>query len=469
MFKLYPKVLLIDDEPAHLLLLEHTLKSLNFSVVTATSFQEAKLSLLQEEFALVLSDLHLQDLAKEELVHQLTTLTHRPIVMLTASSAISDAVLALQQGASDFISKTFDADFNKRVFLSLKRALRLGEIEEERRKLASAIEAFRVSIEMGSDALAVLGPENRLLYFNPSFARLLSYLQFSPTITHLGDDFLDLTQKNGEVRKMIAGESRELSFSLDTYQGKGTNFRVLWIKDVTELRRRERFQRELIATTTHDLRGPLSSTMMLAEILVESNKEGPVLEIGERIQASAMKALKFIDVFLSARQLEEGLLQIERQEFQLDELLNQVALEYQPIGNARKIVISVIVTPNLKITSDKICLSRILGNLVENALKFSPDHGKILLYADLKEVVIIDEGKGVPKEEREKIFQKAHRLEEHKSISGYGLGLYVVLQLISALNGSILVEDGAEWFKYLGAEKAIPSNLGSAFRIKLMA
>jgi signal transduction histidine kinase len=98
----------------------------------------------------------------------------------------------------------------------------------------------------------------------------------------------------------------------------------------------------------------------------------------------------------------------------------------------------------LAASADREKLGQILTNLLDNAVKFSPDGGTVTVEAHRRsghvEVRIVDEGRGIPEAERERIFSKFHRTESSRGSGGAGLGLFIARGLVTAMGGRIWVD-----------------------------
>jgi signal transduction histidine kinase len=159
--------------------------------------------------------------------------------------------------------------------------------------------------------------------------------------------------------------------------------------------------------------------------------------------------VNLIDEFLSARRIEEGSLVLRPSTQSVAKLLQETEANYQTIADSRGIQLSFSCPADLELQVDKIGFLRVMGNLLSNALKFTPREGVVEVKAyseadgDLS-VLVTDTGSGIEAAELSRIFDRYARLDRHREVSGTGLGLFVVKSIVDAHGGSIQVESEME-------------------------
>jgi len=470
---LFKRVLLLEDDPSHAVLIRRALSEFCGAVDHVTTVAAALAASPTEPFDLVVTDLHVPDSRGVSHVEAFCARwTDTPVIVLTSSTSLADAVTAMKLGARDFIVKNFDRDFRDVMALSLGRLYSAVSAERERRALRREMDVLRVAIENGDEGLAVVSAPGDILYANSAFRgffercggrgnQLLS--MFGPGIAK-GDsvrrniiDKLAHLPSGGvfttELTPAGAGPSEtafDLSLSIvettAPLPAESIREAVVWIRDRTELKRRERFQRELLSTTTHDLKGPLGAILLSADLLRETVKgTAKTTELALRIGSSAQGALNLIDEFLSARRIQEGSLVLRPVEHCVSELLETTLADYTTIAAARRVTLEVSdQTPaGSRVRVDKLGFTRVLGNLVSNSLKFTPTGGRVTVSARLNgsdlALTVQDTGSGIEPAEVQRVFERFSRLERHRDVAGSGLGLFVVRSVVSAHGGEIEV------------------------------
>ena len=222
-----------------------------------------------------------------------------------------------------------------------------------------------------------------------------------------------------------------------------------WIlRDITERKDLDNLREELLSMIYHDLRSPLgnivSSLDVLETLLPESNDDTPrsLLNIAMR---STERIQRLINSLLDINRLEAGQPVVNLHLTSVSGLITDATDAVFPISQTKEQQISVIMTdgiPEVPIDADMI--RRVLINLLENAVKYSPSHGIIRLGADstVDQVTIWvqDDGPGIPTHERERIFEKFTRLRAIDDPKGLGLGLAYCRLAVLAHGGHIWAE-----------------------------
>ncbi len=463
---LFQKILLLEDDSGHALLIRRALRSFATEVCEVGTPAEAYTQLGLMKFDLIVADLHLPGTQGVGHVGKLRDAGGRtPVLVLTSSTSLEEAVEAMKLGACDFLVKNFDSQFNHTLHLALSRIHAAERLNREREKLQREMAALRMAIENGSDGLAVLKADGSVGYANTAFREFVEKCGgqakrlnefFSPRVMK-GEELIGIIE---EKRKMLpvgavwhsevgfVGE-KQIAFGLSlsviqrTSDDIGTEC-VLWVRNISEQKRREQFQREILSTTTHDLKGPLGAIMISADLvgdMVQDNQKAAQLIL--RIASSAQGALTLIDEFLSARRIQEGSFILHPQHQDVAPVLEEALAPFGPVAASRGIQLELSATGPLGARVDKLGLSRVVGNLVSNALKFTPKGGKVtvisFLHGEQLHIQVNDTGSGMEPAEVTKLFERFSRLDRHKDIAGSGLGLFVVRSIVSAHGGRIEV------------------------------
>ena len=228
---------------------------------------------------------------------------------------------------------------------------------------------------------------------------------------------------------------------------------VYAFRDTTDAHRLDELQAEFIATASHELRTPLAAVYGAAQTLRrhdfaldEAGRErfiSLIVDESERLG-------RIVNQILLANQLELGRLDLEAEAFDPSELLERVA-EAARTHAPPHIRLAVAVGDHVPpVAADKDHVRQILINLVENAIKYSPDGGTIEIGVDAIEgnalFHVFDEGIGIPEDEQPRVFEKFYRLDPNmtRGIGGTGLGLYICNELVERMGGRIWVESREE-------------------------
>ena len=265
--------------------------------------------------------------------------------------------------------------------------------------------------------------------------------------------------------------SRALTPVRDT-QGRITGW-LLIFRDLTEELELARLRDDLTGMLVHDLRSPMSlisASLAMIEERIESfeppgeggasAEEGGWTDQIARLvgiaQRSGDRVMTLIDDLLDIGQLERGQLPMNCEDIQLPELLREIAARYRPAAAAHGIELQVDSARELPtLSADRSLMTRVLANLVDNALKFTPDGGEIVLRAEpdgsrvgAGRVVISvrDTGPGIPVEARAQLFEKFQQIPSIRGRRrGTGLGLPFCKLVVEAHGGQIWVESEVGW------------------------
>lgn len=207
---------------------------------------------------------------------------------------------------------------------------------------------------------------------------------------------------------------------------------------------------QFLTIAAHELKTPLTSLLGNVQLLhrrLERNPQAGERELRHMINlASQTRRLnRLVDSLLNLNRLEAGQLTIDRAELDLNRLVTQVVDEFREIVETHTIEYQGHADP-IPMDGDELRLEQVLQNLLHNAIKYSPEGGEInvsLTRADNEVTIKIrDNGIGIPSKALPYLFNRFYRVEHDKAqkISGFGLGLYVVKEIISLHSGTIEVE-----------------------------
>jgi PAS domain S-box-containing protein len=460
---LFASVLLLEDEPAHALLIERALKGLVQKVVTCGTVRAALEELPRGAFDLVVSDLNLPDLRSDAVVSALREQASKvPLLVLTSSATVSDGVSAMRSGANDFLVKNFDATFRDVLQLSLSRLKDSLRSEQLREQLTRDRDLLREALENSGDGLAVVNSDGAVRYCNSSFERFLAVfkassrnvLSINPSevergaevLATLGQRFASHEPGSVWTTEIAQRSEGEWAFDLSVSGVKGATSEptcVVWTRDVRERKKREQFQREILSTTTHDLKGPLGAISVSCDVLL--GKEGAddrTYALVERISSSAHSAIHLIEEFLSLRRIEEGTFILRPVAYDIVRTVKKVAEQYRLEAKNKGVTLRVeCEAPELSGCVDPLGLERVLSNLVSNGIKFTPRNGDISMSLrrvhDGVVLTVKDSGCGMEPADAQRLFTRYGRLQQHEGVAGTGLGLFIVKCIVSAHGGVI--------------------------------
>ncbi|MBO0781207.1 MAG: HAMP domain-containing histidine kinase [Ktedonobacteraceae bacterium] len=275
---------------------------------------------------------------------------------------------------------------------------------------------------------------------------------FSRTITR------PLARLTGAARKLMAGDYHtqvqseppgELGELARTFNEMADQLR----KDMEELRQQEAWRRELIMSVTHDLATPLTAIAGLGEALVDGVKQSreDYEATGRIIVRETLRLRRLVKDLHMMAKVEAGALQPQSKDVRLaplvDEILAVLASEFErahvePHNNVSYNL------PQARIDPDMI--TRVLANLCDNALRYTPSGGRVIIDAAVQNnrlvVSVTDTGEGIPREALSRIFERFYRADSARQsgTGGSGLGLAIVRAIVEAHNGTVWAENAPD-------------------------
>lgn len=227
---------------------------------------------------------------------------------------------------------------------------------------------------------------------------------------------------------------------------------MITLRDVTEERELQQMRDDLTRMIVHDLRSPLSAIFsgleLLSEMLPEEGYAGPMLDAVSASQHSCIKLLNLVNTLLDISKMEAGQMTMSLQPADLAELVGHAVDWLSPLAQAQGIRVVSHVSENWLVLADDEKVGRLLTNLLDNALKFTPAGGQVAVTAErapgeegFVRCAVHDTGPGVPPEYRERIFDRFVQVKGPRGRRrGTGLGLTFCKLVVEAHGGRIWVE-----------------------------
>lgn len=384
-------ILIVDDEPKNLTVLESILDESDYRLLRATSADEALLMLVSEEFALLILDVRMPGMTGFELaqmIKQRKKTSRIPIIFLTAYYHEDQHILTgYESGAVDYLHKPV----NPTVLRS---------------KVATFAELHRKSRELERVNQALL---------------------------------LEIAQ-----RSKIEERLRDLNEKLETHVAERTQALV---NAEAVLRDADRRKDEFLATLAHELRNPLAPLTTGLEI-IKHNVDEPSKQAAQIMMERQLQHLvRLVDDLLDVARINHGKIDLKKNHITLQSVLDHAVEMTRPLieSTSQQLKISKPETP-IWIYGDLTRLSQVVGNLLNNAAKYTPSEKSIELSASSNDgyavIRVQDEGVGIPKEMLPKVFEMFGQVNRTIDLArgGLGIGLSLALKLIEMHDGDIVVE-----------------------------
>lgn len=220
---------------------------------------------------------------------------------------------------------------------------------------------------------------------------------------------------------------------------------LVMYRDITQQKQLERQRGEFTAMLAHDIRNPIGLILNCTELLLDHN--GPAVDPAttdkclRRIRDDARILESLVSNYLHASRIEAGQLNISRHSVDLTALLRRTVERYECAAQPKSIRLDIAVRNDCEILGDGLALDRVFGNLLNNAVKFTPSGRAIRVGLERCRgdavVTVSDTGPGVDPKKLSSLFQKFNRIEIAECQEGVGLGLYIVKELVAAHGGRV--------------------------------
>ncbi len=211
-----------------------------------------------------------------------------------------------------------------------------------------------------------------------------------------------------------------------------------------------------LAAAGHDILQPLNAARLYASSLTERFTEGELKHLVQNVGASLESVEEIIGAVLDISRLDTGALKPEITVFRLEEILNPLRTEFEPVAEEKNLRLAILPT-SLSVRSDRRLLRRLLQNLISNAIKYTRS-GRVLVGVRRRRgkvvMEVFDTGIGIPQSKQKLIFMEFHRLDDGaREARGLGLGLSIVERIARVLDHPVTLESR--------------TGLGSRFSIEL--
>ncbi len=335
---------------------------------------------------------------------------------------------------------------------------------------------FRELIEAAPDPMIIVDGDGVVVLSNRQVDRVFGYepgeLVGCPVERLVPDRFRGghVAQRSGYVAAPVVrgmGQGRELfavrkdgtefpvEISLSPIETDDGTLVAAAVRDVSERRRiqetADRIRDEFLATVSHELRTPLTSIVGYTELLGDLDEEqvGPQARRMLRvIDRNARRELRLVNDLLTLVQLQEERIEVVRAPIDLEEVVRAAVEDARLAARSRGVRVSVEPRPGVELVvlGDAGRLGQVVGNLLGNAVKFTPPGGRVVLTLDRTpagevELRVDDSGPGMSAEEVEQVFDRLYRAPSavREQVPGAGLGLPIARAVVEAHDGTIEV------------------------------
>ncbi len=492
----FPKadILVIDDTPENLNLLSAMLTEQGYKVRSVTKGSTGLRGANAVPPDLILLDVNMPEMNGYEVCQNLKA-NHRtreiPVIFISALGDVLDKIKAFAVGGVDYITKPFQLEEvlarieNHLTIRQLQQQLQAQnqQLQQEIHERTKAEEKFTKVFRSSPNPIAIATvSEARFLDVNPSFLRISGYsleevIGHTATELDLGKNTVAFAQKiqllpetgslyNQEFEfSTKSGEVKIILISLELIDLAGVPCALLIVNDITE---RKRLENEFISLVSHELRTPLTSTMGALDLL-GAGQLGTLTPQGQKVLSIATtnteRLMRLVNDILDLERMKSGKIFMRNAKCNVAELLITATEAMQAMAD--KLQVQLIVNPvTIELWADADRLIQTLTNLLSNAIKFSEPGDRVWISAIVSEsktvespenqhsltkenyppnyvlITIQDEGRGIPEDKLQIIFERFQQVDasDSRNKGGTGLGLAICRNIVQQHNGKIWVQ-----------------------------
>lgn len=302
--------------------------------------------------------------------------------------------------------------------------------------LIEAVDHLEIGVVVASNTGTVMYRNATARHFQGTYVGVLVDDHVAATIAETtdGDQASRLVELHGPPKQW-------LEISADPIPDGGS---VAIIRDVTETVRIDSVRTDFVTNISHELKTPVGAVAVLAEALIDEPDPDVVQRLADRLVEEAHRAVRTIDDLLKLSQIEST--RPGDDLVDLNAVVQLAVSRGRSIDGGRGIEIATLDSPpSLYVRGDERQLVSAVGNLVENAVKYSHDGGVVQVRTRVSdtavEVMVADQGIGIPTRDLDRVFERFYRVDRARSreTGGTGLGLSIVRHVATNHGGEVLV------------------------------
>ncbi|MCM2394234.1 sensor histidine kinase [Streptomyces albipurpureus] len=264
------------------------------------------------------------------------------------------------------------------------------------------------------------------------------------------------TRRDGEIRQVEldlprrgTGRGEALAVSARVAP-LGSRLVLLLVEDLTEARRIDAVRRDFVANVSHELKTPVGALSLLSEAVMDASEDPEaVTRFAGRMQIEATRLTNLVQELIDLSRVQNDDPLDDAEPVRVEELVAEAIDRSRHPASTKQITMAAAGAEELRIWGNRGQLAAALGNLVENAVNYSPARTRVGISArrvsdlgvDLIEIAITDQGIGIPEKDRERIFERFYRVDPARSraTGGTGLGLAIVKHVAASHGGEVTV------------------------------
>lgn len=328
----------------------------------------------------------------------------------------------------------------------------MNALSQEKEQLASILSSM-------ADGVITFNRDGTILITNPPADRFLQYWYYEKggtgaTREEIPTEAMGLFQKAVDTEKEQIGEitlqgRHWVVLVSPLYSNRFIRGAVAVLRDMTEERVLEKMRKDFIANVSHELRTPISMLQGYSEAIVDDIAESQEekKEMAKVIYDESLRMGRLVNELLDLARMEAGHIQLTLDEVNLHSFMNRIVHKFQGLARDNEILLSANLEhniPNILFDPDRI--EQVLTNLIDNAIRHTPQGGSVTLLVKSDDfgikVEVSDSGSGIPEEDLPFVFERFYKADKARTRgrAGTGLGLAIAKNIIDAHRGHISVQ-----------------------------
>ncbi|WP_050180753.1 ATP-binding protein [Domibacillus robiginosus] len=324
-------------------------------------------------------------------------------------------------------------------------------LNQEKEQLSSILSSM-------ADGVITLDQDGAVLIKNPPARQFLHNWNFekkalgteTETPTLLQNLFQEAVKTETEQEGELTMQGRSYVMIVSPlYNGDSVRGAVTVVRDMTEERRLDKLREDFIANVSHELRTPISMMQGYSEAIVDdiAATEEEKREIAQIIHEESLRMGRLVNELLDLARMQAGHITLHRADTVLEPFLQRVTNKFQGLAKEKNITLTAQTEEaETIIFIDEDRIEQVLTNLIDNALRHTPEDGRVTLVHEVKEKVhliqVQDSGGGIPEEDLPFVFERFYKADKARTRgrSGTGLGLSIAKNIVHAHGGTIKVQ-----------------------------
>lgn len=390
-------------------------------------------------------------------------------ISMLFSILLSKTILAPIESLTQKAKRISSGDFESRIDITSSDEIgtltkAFNQMASELKTTLNAMQSEKDKVETilryMTDGIVAFDKSGTIIHINPAARKLLNmsasdFPKFEKLFENLDISIAQVSYLGhfeSTERRMTIGDTKLSIYFAPFKTNKKLSGLIAVIQDITEQERLENSRREFVANVSHELRTPLTTVKSYTETLIDiaGDKDlqtDTLISFLETINSETDRMTRLVKDLLLLSRLDYGIREMNMSTFSMSDLVSDVVSRLQIYADEKHQTITYDPTnalPPYYGNSDR--MEQVITNVITNAIKYTPDGGKIFVSTmfvyDAIVVKVKDTGIGIPEKDLEHIFERFYRVDKARSrqMGGTGLGLAIAKEIVEAHSGTIAIK-----------------------------